>query len=107
MDEAQKQAMERAGAQPAGDGKTAETRSAKAEVIDAAVVPATKATGNGSSRSRSRNSKKKGNKSAASPGSSAGSRAQNRDNGAAASIPAGAVIVPRKASPAPDADRGE
>ena len=106
MDEAQKQAMERAGTRPAGDGKAAET-SGRAEAVDAAVVPAAKASGNGSSRSRSRNSKRKGSKSAASNASSAGSRAQNRDNGAAAGIPAGAVIVPRKTRPAPDADRGE
>ena len=107
MDDAQKQAMERAGGQPAGDGKGSGAANTTADVIDVEVIPATKAPGNGSSRSRSRNGKRKGGKSTASSASSASVRAQDRDNGAVASVPAGAVIVPRKAKPAPDADRSE
>jgi YidC/Oxa1 family membrane protein insertase len=107
MDEAQKQAMERAGGQPAGDGKTSGAANATAQVIDVAVVPTAKAPGNGASRTRSRNGKRKGGKSTASSASSASTRAQDRDNGSVASVPAGAVIVPRKARPAPDADRSE
>jgi YidC/Oxa1 family membrane protein insertase len=107
MDEAQKQAMERAGGQPAGDGKTSGAANATAQVIDVEVVPTTKAPGNGASRTRSRNGKRKGGKSTASSASSASTRAQDRDNGSVASVPAGAVIVPRKARPAPDADRSE
>ncbi|MBW3631832.1 MAG: YidC/Oxa1 family membrane protein insertase [Chloroflexi bacterium] len=104
MDEAQKQAMERSGGRPPGDGNAAGAPAAAPAVVDAKVVPAAKASGNGASRSRSRNSKRKGGKNAAASAPAAAARAQNRDNGAVASVPAGAVIVPRKARPATDAD---
>ncbi len=105
MDEAQKQAMERAGTPPA-----AATATADASPIDTGAVPATRTTGNGA-RSRSRNGKtKKARRPArATPASSAAtasSRDSGRGNGAAAtSVPSGAVIVPRKAKPASDGDR--
>jgi len=106
MNEAQKQAMERTGAQAATDGKSTASATATAEAIEVEVVPAARTTGNGASRSRSKNGKRKGGKSTAAA-ATANARAQGRDNGAAVSIPAGAVIVPRKAKPAPDGDRSE
>ena len=110
MNEAQKQAMERAGGQPAGDGKAASAAAGAAEAIDVEAVPAVKASGNGASRSRSRNGKKKagsGRSTAPTASAAANARAKGRDNGAVASVPAGAVIVPRKAKPTPDGDRSE
>jgi hypothetical protein len=106
MDEAQKQALERSGGTPASGSKSsAVTEQADAVEVDAA--PAARASGNGSPRSRSRNGKRKGGaRGAASTASSgASARAQNRDNGAAMSVPAGAVIVPRKARPASPEER--
>ncbi len=107
MDEAQKQAMERSGGRPPSDGKAAGAASDAPTVVDVEVAPAAKATGNGASKSRSRNSKRKGGKSATGSAPAAGTRPQNRDNGAVASVPAGAVIVPRKARSATDADGSE
>jgi YidC/Oxa1 family membrane protein insertase len=103
MEEAQKQAMERSGATAASDGK--------AEASEAEAATATQATGNGAARPKTsatsgprrggrsgKGKKAGGGKAAAAP---AASRAQG--NGAAASsLPAGAVIVPRKAKPAAD-----
>jgi YidC/Oxa1 family membrane protein insertase len=86
MSEAQKQAMERAGVQPPGNGKES---AAEAVEVEAAPV---KASGNGASR----RSKGKGKRGAAGRPAPAPAR-QARENGAAASIPSGAVIVPRKA----------
>jgi len=108
MDEAQKQAMQRTGGQPAGDGKTA-SETAKTDAVEVEAAPAAKVSGNGASRGRSRNGKRKGGgKGAASAASTApNARAQGRDNGATVSAPAGAVIVPRKAKPVSQEDRGE
>jgi YidC/Oxa1 family membrane protein insertase len=106
MDEAQKQAIERSGgARPASDQTTDGPKEAASVEVDAA--PAAKASGNGSARSRSRNGKRKGGAKGAASTASTGStaRAQGRDNGAAASVPAGAVIVPRKARPAVPEER--
>jgi YidC/Oxa1 family membrane protein insertase len=106
MDEAQKQAIERSGgARPASDQTTDGPKEADSVEVDAA--PAAKASGNGSARSRSRNGKRKGGAKGAASTASTGStaRAQGRDNGAAASVPAGAVIVPRKARPAAPEER--
>jgi YidC/Oxa1 family membrane protein insertase len=106
MDEAQKQAIERSGgARPASDQTTDGPKEADSVEVDAAS--AAKASGNGSARSRSRNGKRKGGAKGAASTASTGStaRAQGRDNGAAASVPAGAVIVPRKARPAVPEER--
>ena len=59
MDEAQKQAMERTGGQPASDGKTA-SEAGKTDAVEVDAAPAARASGNGSSRGRSRNGKRKG-----------------------------------------------
>ena len=108
MDEAQQQAMQRTGGQPPGDGKTA-SETGKIDAVEVDADPAGSASGNGSSRGRSRNGKRKGGgKSSASPAATApNARAQGRDNGATVSAPAGAVIVPRKAKPVSQEDRGE
>jgi YidC/Oxa1 family membrane protein insertase len=107
MDEAQRQAMERTGGSPASDGKTTSIAST-ADAIEADVVPVAGAPGNGSSRTRSRNGKRKGSgKGTASTGDTGAARTQGRDNGAAVSAPAGAVIVPRKAKPVSQEHRGE
>jgi hypothetical protein len=108
MDEAQKQAMQRTGGQPAGDGKTA-SEAGKSDAVEVDVIPAARASGNGASRGRSRNGKRKGGgKGPASAASTApNARAQGRDNGATVSAPAGAVIVPRKAKPVSQEDRRE
>jgi YidC/Oxa1 family membrane protein insertase len=106
MDEAQKQALERSGgSRPASDQTTDGPKEADSVEVDAAS--AAKASGNGSARSRSRNGKRKGGAKGAASTASTGStaRAQGRDNGAAASVPAGAVIVPRKARPAVPEER--
>lgn len=105
MDEAQRQAIERSGGQPASDGKTA-SGSGTTDAVEVDAVPAARAAGNGASRGRPRNGKRKGGgKAASSTGVTA--RAQGRDNGATVSAPAGAVIVPRKARPVSQEDRGE
>ena len=101
MDEAQKQAMERAGTQPAATAT-------EAAVVAVDSEPVAKAGGNGA-RARSRNGKTKKAKrpagAAAAESVSAGSRAAGRANGAAGTpVPSGAVIVPRKAKPAADGD---
>jgi YidC/Oxa1 family membrane protein insertase len=108
MDEAQQQAMQRTGGQPAGNGNTA-SETGKADAVEVDAAPAASTSGNGSSRGRSRNGKRKGGgKSPASPAATApNARAQGRDNGATVSAPAGAVIVPRKAKPVSQEDRGE
>ncbi len=105
MDEAQKQAMERSGGATASGNTTAAAGKTGPVEVDAAPVART--SGNGASRVRSRNGKRKGGgKGAASTGSTgAAARVQGRDNGAAASVPPGAVIVPRKAKPASSEDR--
>jgi YidC/Oxa1 family membrane protein insertase len=108
MDEAQKQAMERSGGQPASDGKPA-SGSGQSDAIEVDAAQAARASGNDASRGRSRNGKRKGGgKSAASTASGgATARTQGRDNGATVSAPAGAVIVPRKAKPVSQENRGE
>jgi YidC/Oxa1 family membrane protein insertase len=108
MDEAQKQAIERSGGQPASDGKPA-GGSGRTDAVEVDAAPAARASGNGASRGRTRNGKRKGGgKGAASTGSTgASARAQGRDNGAAVSAPAGAVIVPRKAKPVAQENSGE
>ncbi len=90
MNEAQKQAMERAGVQPPGAATAEET----ANVIEAEAVPARSA--NGASRRGKGKGKKGGGGKLAAPAP----EAQNSGNGAAASVPSGAVIVQRKARPA-------
>jgi YidC/Oxa1 family membrane protein insertase len=109
MDEAQKQAMERTGGASASGGTTAAAGKADPVEVLADSAPVARASGNGASRGRSRNGKRKGGgKGAASTASSGATvRAQGRDNVAAASVPAGAVIVPRKAKPASPEDRSE
>jgi YidC/Oxa1 family membrane protein insertase len=111
MDEAQRQAIERSGGQPASDGKTA-SGSGTTDAIEVDAVPAARASGNGASRGRTRNGKRKGGGKGAASSASTGvtARAQGRDNGAtgaAVSAPAGAVIVPRKAKPVSQENRGE
>jgi YidC/Oxa1 family membrane protein insertase len=108
MDEAQRQAIERSGGQPASDGKTG-SGSAATEAVEVEAVPAARASGNGASRGQSRNGKRKGGGKGAAPTASTGTpvRAQGRDNGATTSAPAGAVIVPRKAKPVSQENRGE
>jgi YidC/Oxa1 family membrane protein insertase len=105
MNEAQQQALERSGAQNASQGQA----DGKTDAIEAEVVQAAKASGNGAARSRGGKSgkgKKGGGKSAATP-ATARAQSQGRENGAAkATIPSGAVIVPRKAKPAPGAGAG-
>jgi YidC/Oxa1 family membrane protein insertase len=111
MDEAQKQAMERQGTRPT----TAANADGKNEPIEADAVPAGGRSGNGAARSRPKAGKGKGKKgrrpagaTQASPTAAAQARASGRGNGAAAtSVPAGAVIVPRKAKPAADGTRSE
>ena len=104
MNEAQKQAMERGGARPTGNG--AGDSQADAVEVEVAAVPA-RAPGNGAGRNRTGSGKSgKGKKSG---GKSAGaaapaSRAASRQDGAATSVPAGAVIVPRKARSAPEGE---
>jgi YidC/Oxa1 family membrane protein insertase len=107
MDEAQKQALERTGGTPAS-GDKATSGDGKSDAIEADAVPVARATGNGPSRSRSRNGKRKGSgKGSASTATTGAARTQGRDNGAAVSAPAGAVIVPRKARPVSQENRGE
>jgi YidC/Oxa1 family membrane protein insertase len=111
MDEAQRQAIERSGGQPASDGKTA-SGSGTTDAIEVDAVPAARASRNGASRGRTRNGKRKGGGKGAASSASTGvtARAQGRDNGAtgaAVSAPAGAVIVPRKAKPVSQENRGE
>jgi YidC/Oxa1 family membrane protein insertase len=107
MDEAQKQALQRTGG-AAASGDTTTSGDRKADAIEVDAAPVAGATGNGSSRTRSRNGKRKGggkgNTSTATTGSA---RTQGRDNGAAVSAPTGAVIVPRKAKPVSQENRGE
>jgi YidC/Oxa1 family membrane protein insertase len=108
MDEAQRQAIERSGGQPASDGKTG-SGSAATEAVEVEAVPAARASGNGASHGQSRNGKRKGGGKGTAPTASTGTpvRAQGRDNGATTSAPAGAVIVPRKAKPVSQENRGE
>jgi len=108
MDEAQRQALERTGGTPASDGNTT-SKVGTANAVESDVIEVAGASGNGSSRARSRNGKKKGGgkgvQSTASTGTA--TQAQGRDNGAVASAPAGAVIVPRKAKPISPENKGE
>jgi hypothetical protein len=107
MDEAQKQALERTGGQPANDGKNA-SGSGMADAVEADAAPVARASGNGPSRTRSRNGKRKGSgRGSVSTAATSAARTQGRDNGAAVSAPAGAVIVPRKAKPVSQENRGE
>ena len=91
MEEAQRQALERGGGQAAADRESARIEA------EAAVKPAATVSGNGAVRAN-RGKGKKGGKSAAAAGRASGNGA------AAAAVPSGAVIVPRKAKPAPDGD---
>jgi YidC/Oxa1 family membrane protein insertase len=107
MDEAQKQALERTGGAPAS-GDTTSSGDGKSEAIEADAVPVGRASGNGASRTRSRNGKRKGSgKGSASTATTGAARTQGRDNGAAVSAPPGAVIVPRKAKPVSQENRGK
>jgi YidC/Oxa1 family membrane protein insertase len=107
MEEAQKQALEQSGGQPATDGNNA-NGSGKADAVEAEATPVARAAGTGSARTRSRNGKRKGGSRSATPTPTTGAaRTQGRDNGAAVSAPAGAVIVPRKAKPVSQENRGE
>jgi YidC/Oxa1 family membrane protein insertase len=108
MDEAQKQAMERSGGAAATSGATA-AAAGKADPIEVDAAPVAKPSGNSASRARSRNGKRKGGGKGTASTASTGATvpAQGRDNGSAASVPAGAVIVPRKAKPASADDRSE
>jgi YidC/Oxa1 family membrane protein insertase len=107
MEEAQKQALERSGGTPA-TGDKATSGDGKADAIEADAVPVARASGTGSSRTRSRNGKRKGSgKGSASTAATGAARTQGRDNGAAVSAPAGAVIVPRRAKPVSQENRGK
>jgi YidC/Oxa1 family membrane protein insertase len=107
MDEAQKQALQRTGG-AAASGNTTTSGDGKADVIEVDAAPVAVATGNGSARTRSRNGRRKGGgKGNASTATTGSARAQGQDNGAAVSAPAGAVIVPRKAKPVSQENRGE
>jgi YidC/Oxa1 family membrane protein insertase len=99
MNEAQKQAMERTGAQPPANGK-----SEAADAIEVEAVPVARPTSNGATR-RGKGKGKKASAGKSSAATSAASSGQGRANGAAASsIPSGAVIVQRKARPATDGE---
>ena len=102
MDEAQKQAMARSGTQ-ATTGAAASTDNA----IDVDAVPAADSGDNGAARGRTRNARTKGKKGGGKSVSAPDVRVADRPNGAAQNIPSGAVIVPRKAKPAPDGTRSE
>jgi YidC/Oxa1 family membrane protein insertase len=107
MDEAQKQALQRTGG-AAASGDTTTSGDGKADAIEVDAAPVAGATGNGSSRTRSRNGKRKGGgKGTAATATTGSARPQGRDNGAAVSAPTGAVIVPRKAKPVSQENRGE
>src|SRR5215217_1360732 len=107
MDEAQRQALERSGGQ-SESGATTTSGDGKADAVEADVLSVASASGNGGSRGRSRNGKRKGGaKGAVSTATGTTARAQGRDNGATVSAPAGAVIVPRKAKPVSQENRGE
>jgi YidC/Oxa1 family membrane protein insertase len=97
MNEAQQQAMARSAAQASGDGKT--------DAVEAEVVPARATSSNGAAKGQATAGKGgKGKRNGKSPtGSQATARVSG--NGATASAPSGAVIVPRKAGPAADGDR--
>lgn len=83
MAEAQKQAMERAGTPPPAPEP--------AQVVEAEVVPAAKSGGKGKGKG-----KQGGNAKAANPQANGASHSENGAGG----VPAGAVIVQRKAKPA-------
>ena len=99
MNEAQKQAMERSGAQAATGAATTNN------AVEAEVVSASSPGKNGAARPRSKNARTKGKKGSAKPAASVG--AADGPNGGPPSIPSGAVIVPRKAKPAPEGTRSE
>jgi len=90
MNEAQKQAMERSGVQAPAKGTGAEEAA-----IEAEVKPATNGAANGAARNRGKG-KRSGNGKVANGSTPP---AKSRENGAAAAVPAGAVIVQRKARP--------
>ena len=100
MAEAQKQAMERAGA-PASDNGAGDR---PAEAVAAAAPARTSANGAARNRSggKSGKGKKSGGKNAGSATAAPAPRSASRQDGA--SMPAGAVIVPRKARPDPDGE---
>jgi YidC/Oxa1 family membrane protein insertase len=101
MHEAQKQAMERSGAQTSTEAASPDG------AVEADVVAASAASSNGAARNRSKNARTKGKKGGKAAATS-GAAAENRPNGASApSAPSGAVIVPRKARPAPEGTRSE
>jgi YidC/Oxa1 family membrane protein insertase len=103
MNEAQKQAMERSGAQAA----TGAAASAD-DAVEADAAPAASSSKNGSARGRSKNARTKGKKGSGKTAAATGSRASDGANGSAApSIPSGAVIVPRKAKAAAEGTRSE
>jgi YidC/Oxa1 family membrane protein insertase len=100
MEEAQKQAMERSGAQAAADRESARI-AAEATAKPATAKPAAAASGNGAVRANRRKGKKGGARTANQ--AAAGANGSDSGNGSTAPvIPAGAVIVPRKAKPAKD-----
>ena len=98
MNEAQKQAMERAGVQPPSNA-------AADEAIEVEATPVARASRNGAARSRGKGKgKKPGSGKANAPAPAPAT--QRRENGAAASVPSGAVIVHRKAKPMNDGSTG-
>ncbi len=102
MDEAQKQAMERSGAQAA----TASAASTE-DAVEAEVVATASPSKNGAPRARSKNARSKGKKGSGKPAAETGAGAADRPNGGAPAIPSGAVIVPRKAKQATEGTRSE
>jgi YidC/Oxa1 family membrane protein insertase len=90
--EAQKQAMERTGTQTPPDGK--------APTVEAAAVP-TAASNGAARRGKSGKGKRSGS---GRPAGAASGDGRAKGNGAAGSLPAGAVIVPRKAKPRADGE---
>ena len=101
MNEAQKQAMERSGVQA-----TAGAAAGAAEAVEAEVVSAASSGKNGAGPRRAKNARTKGKKGSGKPAAEPGDAA-DRANGGAPTIPSGAVIVPRKAKPAPEGTRSE
>lgn len=107
MNEAQKQAMERAGVAPAA----ANGANSSAEVIEAEVVTAPKTNGSGQARNRGKgkgqgqgqNRKAGADKQAEAANATRG----DNGNGSGSAVPSGAVIVQRKARPTDDSGNGK
>ena len=102
MDEAQKQALARSGAQAANGAAAKEDDAVEAEVVAAAA-----SSKNGAPRARSKNARTKGKKGSGKAAAATEAGAADRPNGGSPNIPSGAVIVPRKAKPAAEGTRSE